>query len=620
MTKNSDIQSPSPSCCVVCDQPNIDLRSITCPCTFHAKCALPRLLLSEEERQATAASSYPSCCSTGTCCSGFRLEPLSFDDLETAIDVRSTKEEKQRMAAANGNDDNKAGDSSNASKTRAAVAVYFPQGGKGDEDSLRTGRWTKQEVQFMDFLETAFDQGTLPIPNGSKLSTFLGDILLCRSSRLTKKRKRAKLSIRSFELNKRSVVVKEGEEEGGAKNNKDFAESCKILFALQEKFLSILPSESSKMELRFNLSKQWRTYVSELCVQIGYSRLDVRGWIASLEELEERVATTEENMRSLQRRQLRGSFQQQLSSPRVVESPAPPPPPPQEVGSSNCRILTDSPPPSSSPSANLVTRNTMVSPASSCASPEELADDQFDVDSSSSSVSVSSEDTAKRTREHSSMDGADEHNNNKGAPPKRPRLWIEEEFAKDTWSSLELFAADLEEDPIAFLPTTNAAAAAADDEFSSSLHPETSSWDKEGASVQRMIHILGNELMNQAPTMDPYSSIEQGGMTSQIMTLRLLLLTHPSRRTPEDNELIQILTRSFEAHSNSRRHGRSQSDIANLLTKEFSMLKMSFMSTPPPPTRTLKTTLRSAPTLPFPRKAAQPKQQVHQSPVSVMSS
>jgi hypothetical protein len=152
-------------------------------------------------------------------------------------------------------------------------------------------------------LVTTFDQGQLAIPHGTKLSNFLGDILLCKASRLTKKMKNAKLSARSFEL----ACPK-------ADHTID-KEEYAVLSVLQERFINTMPSESSQLELRFNVAKQWRAYFSNVCVQVGYPHLDGSDWIASLEELERRASSAEEQRRNVRRRRMGFSLRNNVQPP-----------------------------------------------------------------------------------------------------------------------------------------------------------------------------------------------------------------------------------------------------------------------------------------------------------------
>ena len=163
-----------------------------------------------------------------------------------------------------------------------------------DTDNARTGRWTTDEVAFVDHLVQCFDNGQLPVSHGVKLSSFLGDILLCRPSRLTKKMKNAKLSTRSFDF---SLAQSDS-------TRRVSKEDCEVLSALQDRFIGSLQSKVAQLELKFNLVKQWRTYFSNLCVQIGYPHLDASDYISSLEEMERRASKVEDQMRVVRRKRM----------------------------------------------------------------------------------------------------------------------------------------------------------------------------------------------------------------------------------------------------------------------------------------------------------------------------
>ena len=212
--------------------------------------------------------------------------PLSFRGLERAVELRkSTALNEQRK---NGRDDE---------QTIHAEASYLlvssPRSSISSlsaREQQRTGRWTDEEIAFVDYLVAAFDQGALPLPHGIKLNEFLGDMLICKSSRLTKKMKNAKLSTRSFVLCSPQL--------------KSIKNDCAVLSSLQEQFLMSVPSEATQLELRFNITKQWRTHFSNLCVQIGYPNIDGKDWFASLEEMERRASNAQDIVRKVMRRRI----------------------------------------------------------------------------------------------------------------------------------------------------------------------------------------------------------------------------------------------------------------------------------------------------------------------------
>jgi hypothetical protein len=168
---------------------------------------------------------------------------------------------------------------------------HSQSGGLSSDNELqRTGRWTDEEIAFVDFVLDAFDSGKLPMPLGVKLNEFLGDLLLCKSSRLTKKMKNAKLSVRSYEL--------------GCTSNGSPSLDCEMMSTLQEQFLQSVSLESTKLELRFNMTKVWRTHFSNLCLQVDCNMLNASEWIASLEDMERRASQAEEKIRKARRRRM----------------------------------------------------------------------------------------------------------------------------------------------------------------------------------------------------------------------------------------------------------------------------------------------------------------------------
>jgi hypothetical protein len=227
-------------------------------------------------------------CRVGTV-TGLYLLPLSFDGLERVVELRKA------AALAKSGDSNKRPRDEDHDLLAESSYLLLSQSrgsvsGVSEGEQQRTGRWTDEEVEYVDYMANAFDQGELPLPHGIKLNEFLGDILLCKSSRLTKKMKNAKLSTRSFELKSPS--------------HHEINHNCSIMSSLQEKFLTSVSSEATQLVLRFSVTKQWRTHFSNLCLQIGYSNLDARDWIASLEEMESRASKAEDIIRKVRRRRM----------------------------------------------------------------------------------------------------------------------------------------------------------------------------------------------------------------------------------------------------------------------------------------------------------------------------
>lgn len=229
-------------------------------------------------------------CQSGTF-AGLYLFPLCFADLEQSIELRKTvaiADSIKTSAKSKGTKRPLDSDAHDEASFRVLSQGRQTSLALREGDHYRTGRWTDEEVAYVDHLVAIFDNGKLPIPNGVKLNRFLGDVLLCKSSRLTKKMKNAKLSARSFER----------QPQGCSKAD------CETLSILQDKMLGELLSETSQLELRFNITKQWRLYFSNLCVQVGYQHLQRDAFLTSLEEMDRRVVAAEERVKKLRRKSL----------------------------------------------------------------------------------------------------------------------------------------------------------------------------------------------------------------------------------------------------------------------------------------------------------------------------
>jgi hypothetical protein len=282
---------------------------------------------------------------------GIQILPLCFDPLQKAIQLR-TKEALELMGKSQKKDgvaeakkeadadptappnnittkkrtrDESFSSSKDDLEIDAAHAVYsqaktsyFTRTGLGDTEAHRTGRWTTEEIAYSDRLTKAFDEGCLPLPPDTRLLPFLSGALLCKPTRLTKKMKKAKLSSRAFQLR----LEEEGsggtggdEDEEEDENNAAAAAAAppthqdetwrKIsLIELQDRFLMAFQSECDRLEYRFNLEKQWRTYFSEFCIQMKYPFLDASRFLESLEEYDRLASNAEELVRTFRRRKM----------------------------------------------------------------------------------------------------------------------------------------------------------------------------------------------------------------------------------------------------------------------------------------------------------------------------
>jgi hypothetical protein len=246
------------------------------------------------------------------------MMPLSTAELDRAVEIRKADaREKAATAAARGGSASSANSGTNGgvmamagNKRGACPDEWFVEslcessylllshGTSGTSNALstdneyqRTGRWTDDEIAYVDFLLEAFDHGKLPIEHGMKLNDFLAEMFLCKSSRLTKKLKNARLSIRSYELFNRYNAA-----------NRPL--DTDLMSTLEEKFLQSISSRASTLELRFNMTRLWRSRLSNLCLQVGSELLDAQDWIASLELMEKRAGQAEETIRKARRRRM----------------------------------------------------------------------------------------------------------------------------------------------------------------------------------------------------------------------------------------------------------------------------------------------------------------------------
>ena len=246
-------------------------------------------------------------CRCGTV-NGIQLLRLGLEDLTRAVELRARQASAKASGGAQGS---AAGEKRSRDELSAEDVHHHIQAdsaylllshakapGARNHQNDRTGRWSTDEVAFVDQVALAFDQGSLPLPHGVKLNEFLGDMLLCKSSRLTKKMKNAKLSTRSYTLKKIVQSLTD--------------EQCANLSDLQDKFLKSVSSEPLQLELKFIVTKLWRTHFSNLCLQVGYDMLDSTEWLASLEEMEARASEIEDLVRAARRRRMSFALRQDV--------------------------------------------------------------------------------------------------------------------------------------------------------------------------------------------------------------------------------------------------------------------------------------------------------------------
>lgn len=173
-------------------------------------------------------------------------------------------------------------------------------------DYQRTGRWTDEETALVDCLIQGFDLGQFAIPEGMRLNDFLRDLLLCKSSRLTKKMKHARLSSRCYELLPTATTTSTTTTTTAAPlpHPGSGGVNPRVLSALEDEFLKSIASPPSRLELKFNFCKIWRSALSNLCVQVASPLLVPDDWIASLEIMEKKAIEAEEAIRTARRHRM----------------------------------------------------------------------------------------------------------------------------------------------------------------------------------------------------------------------------------------------------------------------------------------------------------------------------
>lgn len=214
-------------------------------------------------------------------CRGIYLLPMSFVEIDEA----------RRLAAAAASVTGKR----EKKRKTATIARLNPEvsvKGRGNDDQdvsdLRTGRWTEEEMMYCDKLTEKFEKGQLPLMNGVKLNDFLAKMLKSKQSRLTKKKKNAKLSTKSF---RRST--------GYISDTSD----ARVFSELEDSFFRSISCSMERAEVRFHLQKEWRELFSNYCVHIG-QQLEADDWLNSVEEMDRRVSRAKDAARMARRKKI----------------------------------------------------------------------------------------------------------------------------------------------------------------------------------------------------------------------------------------------------------------------------------------------------------------------------
>lgn len=216
---------------------------------------------------------------------------MKLDDLDMASKLKRREAEAKSVMTVNDNGKRELGENDLLEvHTETPYLLLLGQNGVSasgiDSDFLRTGRWTEEETAYVDFLVEAFDRGQLVMPQGMRLNDMLRDLLLCKASRLTKKMKHAKLSARSYDI------------------KGDIHLNRVMLSTLEQQFVESITPEATRLELRCIVSKTWRSFLSNLCLQIGSEMLNVNDWVTSIETVETRASEAEKTIRLARRRRM----------------------------------------------------------------------------------------------------------------------------------------------------------------------------------------------------------------------------------------------------------------------------------------------------------------------------
>ena len=166
-----------------------------------------------------------------------------------------------------------------------------------DSNDCRTGRWTPEEMAYVDELISLYDKGELPIGDGIKLNDFLSRMLKSKQSRLTKKMKNAKLSSKTYTRTTGYITD---------------TETCRKFSDLEDAFYHSIQCHKEKAEIKFHMQREWRELLSNYCVNIGQT-LDADSWLTSVDELDRRSSMARDAAKLARRKLMMGNALRQDS-------------------------------------------------------------------------------------------------------------------------------------------------------------------------------------------------------------------------------------------------------------------------------------------------------------------
>lgn len=218
------------------------------------------------------------------------LLPMSFREIDEA--------RKATLALANSNRGRKRKSSIGSSDGSDVERSFIESSTKAD--NRRTGRWTCEEIAYVDLIIENFEKGQLPLVDGMKLNDFLSNMLKSKQSRLTKKMKNAKLSTRAFRRTTGYIVSQE---------------EARKFSDLEDAFCYSIQDHKERAEMKFHMQKEWRDLFSQYCVTVGQP-VDADQWLGSVEEMDRRITMAKDIARRAKRKLMIGNaLRQDVQNP-----------------------------------------------------------------------------------------------------------------------------------------------------------------------------------------------------------------------------------------------------------------------------------------------------------------
>jgi len=251
--------------CARCSFGGCDVRVQGCGCTLHGRC----IPLSQN-------GSIIACPICNRYTTSLVLFPMNFREVDEA--------RKTAAALARSNKRNR-------KRKNSEDAVGMDSEKPKDPGDCRTGRWTPEEMAYVDELISLFDKGELPMADGVKLNDFLSGMLKSKQSRLTKKMKNAKLSSKTYKRSAGYVT--------DTNQARKFSD-------LEDAFYHSIQCHQEKAEIKFHMQKEWRELFSNFCVCVGQT-LDADQWLTSVDELDRRRSMAREAAKLARRKLMMGN-------------------------------------------------------------------------------------------------------------------------------------------------------------------------------------------------------------------------------------------------------------------------------------------------------------------------